>query len=123
MEGLEVIEKSYKNLKNFKEIIMSSSFSSATQLVITITNYDMETQSGIKKAIGDILEVYKDELDLDKPIIKILTGNTITIKIPDKVDGFIDDLIDSLRNYIDPRCASLWNIITNSNSTGGLYSV
>lgn len=123
MEGLSVIEKSYTNLQKFKTAITSSSFSSATQLSVNLKNYDMQTQSGIKTAISTVLEVYKDDLDLSKPIAKILTGEIITIKIPNNVDGFRDDLVDSLSQYILKRAPELWNIITNNNSMGGIFSV
>lgn len=120
MEGLSIIEKSYKSLQNFKQAISNGEF---TQLTINLKNYDMKTQSGIKNSIATILEVYKDELDLDKPIQKILTGEVITIKIPKDIDGFKDDLIDSLTQYINKRSGELWTIISNSNSVGGIYSV
>lgn len=123
MEGLEVIEKSYTSLQKFKQAISNSSFSNATQLTINLKNYDMKTQSGLKHAIEIILEVYKDDLKLDKPIAKILTGEIITIKIPKDVDGFEDDLVDSLRQYINKRAPELWNIISNNNSMGGIFSV
>lgn len=120
MEGLTIIEKSYNSLQNFKQAISSTEF---TQLSINLKNYDMKTQSGIKDSIATILDVYKDELDLDKPIQKILTGDIITIKIPKDIDGFRDDLIDSITQYINKRSGELWTIITNSNSSGGIYSV
>ena len=123
MEGLKVIEKSWTFLEKFKKTITSDSFSKVGNLAINITNYDMQTQSGIKTAIGTVLEVYKDDLDLDKPIQKVLTGDMINIKIPDNVDGFREDLVDSLKNYIEKRAPELWNIISNNNSMGGIYSV
>ena len=123
MEGLAIIEKSYSNLIKFRDIITSEAFSKANTLVITMTNYDMQTRTGLKTAIDNVLTVYKDELKLDKPIAKILTGDIITLKLPKDIDGFVDDLIDSLKTYINSRQASLFNIITNCNSSGGLFNV
>ena len=121
MEGLKIIEKSYTYLQKFRESITSSSFSSATQLNIVLTNYDMKTQSGIKQAITPVLEVYKDDLDIN--IGKVLCGDTVKIKIPNDVDGFRDDLVDALKNYIDRRAPELWNIISHSTMSGGCYGV
>ena len=121
MEGLKIIEKSYTFLTKFREAIMSSSFSSATQLSIVLTNYDMQTQSGIKNAICPVLEVYKDDLDIN--VGKTLTGVNIKIKIPNDVDGFRDDLVDALKTYIDKRAPELWNIISHSTMSGGCYGI
>ena len=121
MEGLKIIEKSYTFLQKFRESIMSSSFSGATQLNIILKNYDMQTQSGIRNAINPVLEVYKDDLDIN--VGKLLTGDTITIKIPNDVDGFRDDLVDALKTYIDKRAPELWNIISHSTMSGGCYGV
>ena len=123
MEGLNIIEKSYNSLQKFKTTITSDSFSSVSSMSINLNNYDMKTQSEIKTSIRNILEVYKDELDLDKSISKILSGTIITIKIPDNIDGFRDDLVDSLKCCIEKRAPELWTSITNSNSMGGIYSV
>lgn len=116
MEGLQVIEKSYMNLQKFRESILSSSFNTATQLIINLKNYDMQTQAGIKNALATVLEVYKDELDII--ISKVLTGDTITIKFPKNVDGFKDDLVDSIKCYIDKRAPQLWNSISNPGGQG-----
>lgn len=121
MEGLKIIEKSYSNLQNFRQSILSSSFSSATQLNIALSNYDIQTQSGIKNAISPVLEVYKKELDII--VAKVLTGDNIKIKIPKEVDGFKDDLVDSLKTYIDKRAPELWNIISHSSMSGGIYGI
>lgn len=122
MEGLKVIEKSYTNLINFKEAITGNSFSTATQLVINLKNYDIQTQSGIRDALKAVLEAYKDDLT-DVNINKVLVGDSITIKIPNDIDGFRDDLVDSLRCYIEKRAPSLWTIITNSSLSGGMFGV
>ena len=122
MEGLNIIEKSHTSLCKFKESILSSSFRSATQLVINLTNYDMKTRAGIRKAVTDILEVYKDDLGIDS-VSKLVCKDTITIKLDYKVDGFVDDLIDSLKDYITIRASQLFTILTNSaNSGGGLLN-
>ena len=123
MEGLKIIEKSYNNLKRFKDIITGKTFETAVQLVINLPNYDMQTQEGIRTAISNVLEVYKDDLDLDLPISKILAGNVITIKIPKDVEGFRDALEDSLLTYINPRLGNLFSIISNGSNSGGIYSV
>lgn len=123
MEGLEIIENSYNSLQHFKSTITADSFSKINSLCINLKNYDMKTQSGLKTSIGNILEIYKDELNLDKPISKILTGDIINIQIPNNIDGFRDDLVDCLKCYIEKRAPELWISITSSNSVGGIYSV
>lgn len=121
MEGLKIIEKSYNSLQNFKNAI--SNISIGSQLVINLTNYDMETRTGIKNSINTILDVYKDEIDpKELDISKVLIGDTITLKIL-SIDGFKDDLVDSLTNYITNRSSSLFTSITTSSSSGGIYSV
>lgn len=121
MEGLNVIEKSYTSLQKFKETILSEAFSTVATININMKNYDMKTQAGLKAAIGTVLEVYKDELSDEKPISKILTGDIINIKIIN--NDFRDDLVDSLRCYIEKRAPELWITITNNNAMGGLFSV
>lgn len=120
MEGLKILETSYNNLRKFQKSIIDDSFSNASQLSIILDNYDMETQNGIKDAIATILNVYKDELDIN--ITKILSGDIITIKIPN-IDGFRDDLVDSLRCYIEKRAPSLFASISNTAASGGIYGV
>ena len=117
MEGLKVIEKSYSSLRKFKDIITSSSFNTATQLNINLNNYDMQTRAGIRDAMTPVLEVYKDDLDI--VVSKVLCGDNLSIKLNRKVDGFVDDLIDALKYYINKRCGQLFTIITNSSNSGG----
>lgn len=114
MEGLKIIEKSYNSLGVFKNSVLSSSFSTATQLVINFKNYDTQTVAGLREAIGSVLEAYKDELNIVSAQ-KVLAGDRVTIKIDSKIDGFKDDLVDSIKTYIDQRAPQLWNTITNSS--------
>ena len=121
MEGLKIIEKSYNSLQKFKKAIEDIKVGS--QLVIKLTNYDIETRTGIKEAISTILNVYKDDIDKKElDVNKVLIGDIITIKIL-SIDGFRDDLVDSLTSYITKRSSSLFNSLTTGCSSGGIYSV
>ena len=122
MEGLKIIEKSYNSLLKFKSSITDSSFSTASNLVIMMKNYDMKTQAGIKEAILAVLDVYKDDLGIQNTL-KVVSGDKIELKFDKKVDGYKDDLVDSLKTYIDKRSPQLWNTITNSTTGGGLYGL
>ena len=117
MEGLKIMEKSYNSLVRFRDSILSSSFSTATQLVINFKNYDMKTAAGLKTAIGEVLEAYKDELEI-KSVQKALTGDLVTLKLDNSIDGFKDDLVDSIKTYINTRAPEIWNTITNSSGEG-----
>ncbi len=121
MEGLKILEKSYNSLIHFREAISNDSFNHASQLIIDLNNYDMETKAGLKNSISAILNVYKDKLDIN--ISKILAGNLITINFPKDLDDFKYDMVDNLKSYITKRSPVLWNSISNNNSFGGIYSV
>ena len=124
MEGQSIIESSYKNLQKFKDVVTSDNFQKVSILNINLKNYDMETQSGLKSAVRVIYEIYQDELNMSKlDIQKMLTGEVLTIKIPSDIEGFKDDLSDSLKTYIEKQSPKLFSIITSSNSSGGIYSV
>lgn len=123
LEGITVIEKSYDNLKKFLDAITGKIFADTTNLIINMKNYDKETAEGIKDVIGTEMDKYKDELDLKEPIIKILSGDMINVKIPKDQEAFREDLQHSLELYIKNRLSSLWNAISHNASTGGIYSV
>ena len=83
MEGLKIIEKSYNSLLKFKSSITDSSFSTASNLVIMMKNYDMKTQAGIKEAILAVLDVYKDDLGVQNTL-KVVSGDKIELKFDKK---------------------------------------